>query len=48
MLGVPRYNQSLCVAYIIDKLQENGFNIRYTHPNMLFISWRHWVPTYVR
>ena len=48
MLGVPRYNQSLCVAYIIDKLQENGFNIRYTHPNMLFISWSHWVPNYVR
>ena len=48
MIGVPKYNQSLCVAYIIDKLQENGFKIRYTHPNMLFISWSHWVPNYVR
>ena len=48
LLGVPRYNQSLCIAYIIDKLQTNGFNVRYTHPNMLFISWSHWVPNYVR
>ena len=48
MIGVPRFNQSLCVAYIIDKLQENGFNVRYTHPNMLFICWSHWVPNYVR
>ena len=22
--------------------------IRYTHPNLLFISWKHWVPSYVR
>ena len=48
MLGVPRYNLATCIAYVIDKLQNNGFKIRYTHPNMLFISWTHWVPDYVR
>ena len=48
MIGVPKFNQSLCIAYVIDKLNENGFNVRYTHPNMLFISWEHWVPNYVR
>jgi len=32
----------------MDKLKENGFNIRYIHPNTLFISWVHWVPSYVR
>ena len=48
MVGVPKYDHSLCVAYVIDKLQTNGFNVRYTHPNMLFISWSHWVPQYVR
>ena len=31
-----------------NKLKENGFNIRYTHPNLLFISWKHWIPQYVR
>tara|TARA_Y100000816_G_C26051918_1_gene551631 strand:+ start:636 stop:1232 length:597 start_codon:yes stop_codon:yes gene_type:complete len=48
MLGVPKYNQATCISYIIDKLQTNGFITRYTHPNMLFISWSHWVPSYVR
>jgi hypothetical protein len=48
MIGVPKYVQSECIAYIIDKLQNNGFKIRYTHPNLLFISWNHWVPGYVR
>ena len=32
----------------MDKLKTNGFNIKYIHPNTLFISWMHWVPSYVR
>lgn len=48
IIGVPRYDQAACIAYLIDKLKTNGFNIRYIHPNMLFISWMHWVPSYVR
>lgn len=48
IIGVPRYDQASCIAYIIDKLKTNGFVIRYIHPNMLFISWAHFVPSYVR
>ena len=48
IIGVPKYDQSACIAYLIDKLKTNGFNVRYTHPNALFISWLHWVPSYVR
>ena len=48
MIGVPKFDQAACIAYVIDKLQNNGFKIRYTHPNLLFISWTHWVPSYVR
>jgi hypothetical protein len=32
----------------MNALQENGFNVRYFHPNTLFICWEHWVPSYVR
>ena len=32
----------------MDTLQTNGFQIRYFHPNTIFISWNHWVPSYVR
>lgn len=48
IIGVPRYDQGACIAYIMDKLKENGFNVRYVHPNTLFISWLHWIPSYVR
>jgi len=48
IIGIPKYDHGACIAYIINKLKENGFNIRYTHPNLLFISWKHWIPQYVR
>jgi len=48
IIGVPKYDQAACIAYLIDRLKENGFNLRYIHPNTLFISWMHWVPSYVR
>lgn len=48
IIGVPKYDNINCTAYIIDKLQENGFLVKYTTPNLLFISWKHWIPSYVR
>ena len=48
IIGVPKYDQAHCIAYIIDKLKTNGFNVRYIHPNALFISWNHFVPSYIR
>jgi hypothetical protein len=48
MIGMPKYNHLECSAYIIEKLRENGFVVRYTHPNLLFISWKNWIPSYVR
>jgi hypothetical protein len=48
IIGVPKYDQGACIAYLLDKLKENGFNVRYTHPNALFICWQHFVPSYVR
>ena len=48
ILGVPKYDQGACIAYLMDKLKTNGFNVRYIHPNLLFISWLHWIPSYVR
>lgn len=48
MIGVPSYDHGACVAYCVDQLRENGFLVKYTHPNLLLISWQHWVPSYVR
>ena len=48
IIGIPKYDQAACIAYIMDTLQTNGFQVRYFHPNTIFISWNHWVPSYVR
>lgn len=48
IIGVPKFDQGACIAYLMNKLKTNGFNIRYIHPNLLFISWAHWIPSYVR
>ena len=48
IIGVPSYDQAHCVAFVMNELKENGFALQYTNPNLLFISWKHWVPTYVR
>jgi len=48
ILGVANYDHAGCIAYLVDKLQENNFMVRYTHPNLLLISWIHYVPNYVR
>jgi hypothetical protein len=48
IIGVPRYNQASCIAYVVDQLKQNGFSVRYIHPNTLYICWKHWIPSYVR
>ena len=48
IIGVPKYDYGACTAYIIDQLRENGFIVKYTHPNLLLISWANWCPSYVR
>ena len=48
ILGVPRFDNGDCIAYVVQKLRDNGFMVKYTHPNMLFISWQNWIPDYVR
>lgn len=48
IIGVPRYDHGACTAYIIDKLRSDKLYVKYTHPNLLLISWKHWIPGYVR
>ena len=48
MLGVPKYDIEQCKGFIFNNLIDNGFEIKYTHPNLLFISWNHILPSYMR
>jgi hypothetical protein len=48
IFGEPLYDQTDCIAYVVTKLAENGFSVKYINPGTLFISWENWVPTYAR
>jgi len=48
IFGEPIYDQTDCIAYVVTKLAENGFSVKYINPGTLFISWENWVPTYAR
>jgi len=48
IFGEPIYDQGDCIGYLVVKLEENGFHVRYMHPNTLFVSWQNWIPAYVR
>ena len=48
ILGVAHYDHMGCVEYVVENLINNGFRVQYTHPNLLLISWKAYIPTYVR
>jgi len=48
IFGEPIYDKGDCIAYLVLKLEDNGFLVKYIHPNTLFVSWSNWIPAYVR
>ena len=41
ILGLPKLDMEDCIVYLVWQLRQSGFEVRFTWPNMLFISWRH-------
>jgi hypothetical protein len=48
IFGEPCYDKGDCIGYLVSKLEDNGFHVRYVYPSNIFISWQHWIPSYVR
>lgn len=48
LFGEPLYDKAECVAFLVSKLQDNGFDVRYMYPNTLYVSWERWIPSYKR
>jgi hypothetical protein len=48
VIGIPRYDQSACIIYLLAQLEENGFSVKYIFPNLLCICWQHYIPKYIR
>ena len=41
ILGLPKLDMEDCIVYLVWQLRQSGFEVRFTWPNVLFISWRH-------
>jgi len=39
IVGTPLYNVNACIIYVIKQLERGGFLVKYTHPNLIYISW---------
>ena len=48
LIGYPNYDFNECLLYVINSLENDGFLVKYIHPNLILISWNHWIPEYVR
>lgn len=38
--GTPRFDVKDCIVYLVWNLRNIGYQVEYTHPNLMFISWR--------
>jgi hypothetical protein len=47
ILGLPKIDLEDCVVYLIYQLRHAEYEIRFTPPNMIYISWLHHEKTYV-
>jgi len=47
ILGLPRIDIEDCVIYLIYQLRHAKYEVRYTPPNMLYISWLHHEKSYL-
>jgi len=41
VLGLPGLDLKDCVVYVVYQLRLQGYEVRYTYPNLLWISWAH-------
>ena len=41
VLGLPKLDMEDCIVYLVWQLRQNGFEVRFTWPNLLYINWRH-------
>ena len=48
IIGLPAIDLQDCIVYIVHMLRQSGFLVRYTYPNLLYISWKHYETEYNR
>lgn len=48
ILGMPALDLQDCIVYLVSMLRNSGFEVKYTYPNLLYISWKHYEAQYNR
>lgn len=48
ILGLPAIDLQDCIVYVVHQLRTGGYEVRFTYPNLLFISWKHYEQEYMR
>jgi len=41
ILGLPKLDMEDCIVYLVWQLRQSSFEVRFTWPNILYISWKH-------
>ena len=39
--GLPKLDLEDCIVYLVYQLRQSAYEVKYTYPNLLFISWKH-------
>jgi hypothetical protein len=47
ILGLPRIDLQDCIVYLVYIFRNQGYEVRYTYPNLLYISWKHHEKDYI-
>lgn len=47
IFGLPKLDLEDCVVYLIYQLRHGGYEVRFTPPNMIYISWLHHEKSYL-
>jgi hypothetical protein len=47
IIGLPKIDMEDCIVYIVFQLRQAGFEVKFTWPNILYISWRHHEGSYI-
>jgi hypothetical protein len=48
ILGLPAIDLQDCIVYVVHQLRTGGFEVKFTYPNLLYISWKHYEQEYMR
>ena len=47
IIGNPLISLEDCIVYLVYILRQQGYDVRYTYPNLLYISWKHHEKDYI-